>query len=127
MRWISVVAGLVYLLGCASVSTIVTGEKRPAIDPSTVKLYSRPPHQFEDVALVTAEANSGWTEQAQVDNAIAGLRKKAAQLGANGVLIEAAGKQGGGAVAIPTANGGFVLAPIDRQAVQGRAIFVTQE
>jgi hypothetical protein len=126
MRLLFVVAVLLSLLGCASVSAIVTGKTRPAIDPSAVKLYSTPPHRYEDVAIVSAEANSGWTDQGQIDNAIAGLKKKAAQLGANGVLIEATGKEGGGAVAIPSGTG-FILAPVENQVVKGRAIFVSEE
>jgi len=128
MRWVCVVALFACLFGCAaSVGTIVTGKTRPPIDPSSVKLYSSPPRQFEDVALVSGRAGSGWTAQGQVDNAVAGLKKNAAQLGANGVLIETAGSQSAGAVAIPNGNGGFVLAPIESQVVKGRAIYVILE
>lgn len=126
MRLLLVVAVLLSLVGCASVSAIVTGKTRPAIDPSAVKLYSTAPKHYEDVAILSSKANSGLTAQGKVDNAVAGLKKKAAQLGANGVLIEASGTQNGGAVAIPSGNG-FVLAPVENQVVQGRAIFVSEE
>jgi hypothetical protein len=128
MRLICVVSTLCFVVGCAaSVGTIVTGKARPAVEVSVVKLYSSPPRAFEDVAIVTAEAQSGWTDQGQINNAVAGLKKKAAQLGANGILIEATGKQGGGSVAIPNGTGGFMIATADSQVVKGRAIFVTQE
>ena len=105
----------------------MTGRVRTAIDVTTVKLYSSPPRQFEDVALVTSEAESGWSDQAQVNNAIAGLKKKAAQLGANGLLIEATSEQCNGALAIPSGTSGFLIASDESQTVKSRAIFVAQE
>ena len=128
MRLLCIIGVFGLISGCAAtVSTIVIGKARAPVDVTTVKLYSSPPRQFEDVALVTAEAQSGWTAQGQVDNAIAGLKKNAAQLEANGVLIETTGKQRAGAMAIPNGARGFIFAPVESQAAKGRAIHVTQE
>lgn len=114
------------LVGCETGAAIVTGKIHPAIKPSEVKVYARPPHAFEEIAIVSAEARSGWTQQAKMDSALANARKKAAELGANGLLIESAGVQESGAVIVPSGNS-LLMVPANTQAIKARAIYVTQE
>jgi hypothetical protein len=111
------------LVACASGSAIVTGKARTPIPPEQVRLYLEPPRDFEVIALVSASRDAGWTEQGSVDYAIVELKNQAAKLGANGVLLGAAGEK------TTTVMGGygtgFVYAvPVTAKTVQGRAIFV---
>ncbi len=115
---------LVLLLGaCASGSAIVTGKTRAPTAPEQVKIYLDPPAEFEVIGLVNASSDAGWTEQGSQDYAIEELKKQAAKLGANGVLLVASGEK------TTTAVGGyrtgyFYAIPVTAKTVQGRAIFV---
>ncbi len=76
------------LAACAS-SAMVTGRVRPPIDPAQVRIYQLPPSGgFEEIA--TLETQSGaftYGEQNKLDSVFANLRREAAKLGANGVLL----------------------------------------
>ena len=78
------------LAACASESIVVTGPARPPISPAEVKIYSRPPPAFEEVAILNASKSSAFTTGGQktVDKVIAGLKEQAAKLGANGIILE---------------------------------------
>jgi hypothetical protein len=101
------------LTACASGSSIVTGTTRPATTPDLVRVYSDPPKQFEVIGLVRAESNTGWTSQQDMNSAVAELQRRAALLGANGILIEKTGTR-------------FDIAAEQVTMVEGRAIFVTE-
>jgi len=100
------------IAACASGSTIVTGTTRTPIAPEQVRLYLEPPAAFEVIGLVSASSNSGWTEQDSVDYAIEELKRQAAKLGANGVLVVSSGNT------TTDVFGGYA------KTVQGKAIFV---
>jgi hypothetical protein len=78
------------LAACASDSIVMTGTARPPIPPSEVRIYSRPPPAFEEIAILNASKSSAFTTGGQktVDKVIAGLKEQAAKLGANGVILE---------------------------------------
>jgi hypothetical protein len=111
------------LAACASGSAIVTGNTRDRVAPEQVKLYLEPPAAFETIGLVNASSDAGWTEQGSMDYAIAELKKQAAKLGANGVLLVSSGEN---TTTILGGQGtGYVYAvPVTAKTVQGRAIFV---
>jgi hypothetical protein len=69
------------------------GIQRAPLEASQVKLYLRPPANYEEIALVSADSRNsfGTSEQAKMDVAIGSLKKEAAKLGANGILLSAAG------------------------------------
>ena len=112
------------LASCATGSTIVTGTQHPAIAPEQVRLYSEAPAQFEVVGIISATSQAGLTTQDKMNAVLAELRRRAASLGANGILIEQTGHReelyaGGGA------NGMPIFAGSERQEeVRGRAIYV---
>ena len=84
-------AGLIALVAaCATDSVVITGSPRPAISPADVKIYSRPPAVFQEIAILNASKNSAFTTGGQktVDKVIAGLKEQAAKIGANGVILE---------------------------------------
>jgi len=77
------------LAGCAS-SHVITGTVRPPISPEQVKLYTVPPKKFEQIAIIDASSERSFSfgDQAKTDAAIARLKREAAKLGANGVLLQ---------------------------------------
>ena len=117
---------LVFVLtACASGSSIVTGDKRQPLDPGQVKLYLDPPAKYESIGIVKASSDSGWTEQGSQDYAIEELKKQAAKLGANGVLLTTTGEK------TTTAIGGYgtgilYAVPVTAQTLSGRAIYVSE-
>jgi hypothetical protein len=121
---LSFLALVVLLLGaCASGSAIVTGNTRDPIVPEQVKIYLDAPAVFEVVGLVNASSDAGWTEQGSQDYAIEELKKQAAKLGANGVLLVSSGEKTTTAIG-GYSTGYFYAIPVTAKTVQGRAILV---
>jgi tetrahydromethanopterin S-methyltransferase subunit F len=81
----SLLALLLIVAGCATGSHIVTGNARPAISPDAVKVYSIAPANSEVVGIVSAgiEASGQWA----TDKTVEELKKQAALIGANGLLL----------------------------------------
>lgn len=117
---------ILFIGGCAYAdgSVIVTGTTRAPTDPTLLKLYLEPPSDYEVIGVVNASGN-GWTEQESQDLAIAELKKQAAKLGANGVLLVASGEKT--STAVGGYNAGYFYAiPVTAKAVSGKAIHVKQ-
>ncbi len=77
------------LASCATSDYVLVGHARPPISPDRVTLYLEPPPAFEEVAAVDASSGSSLrSPRAKVDQAIASLRRAAAKLGANGLLLQ---------------------------------------
>ena len=83
------------LSACASGSAVVTGTKRPPISPTDVQLYTKPPADYEVIGIVKASSEMGFTEQGSMNYAVDELKKRAASIGANGVLLTVVGEKGG--------------------------------
>ena len=122
------------LSGCiiADSSHVLVGESRPAIDISQVKIYSNPPKQFEEIALIESTAAHDFQDdQALVDEAIRRLKMEAASLGANGVLIASVGSENGpsSTVYVPAGNGygTFITDSSKGKVAKGKAIYVVEE
>lgn len=108
------------IAGCAEGTTIVTGEKRAAISPELVKLYSEAPQTaYQVIAIVKASSGNGWTDQQSTDYAIDELKNQAAAVGANGVILGQVGSQTGGFI-----MSGYSAIPYDEQTISGQAIYV---
>ena len=84
---------LVLLAACTS-SHVLTGMPRPPIDPSQVRIYyGPPPGGYEEIARL--EVRSGaftYGAQNKSNAVIRNLRREAARLGANGVLLQGTGE-----------------------------------
>ena len=66
----------------------MTGQVRTAIeDHSTIQILNTMPAGAEEIAIVKASSDSGWTEQGSLDYAVEELKKQAAKLGANAAVI----------------------------------------
>lgn len=91
------VAGM--LAACTS-SHLLVGQARGAISPDQVQVYLRPPAQFEEIALVESSSRASFaiTAQARMDKVIERLKKEAALLGANGIVIQSVADQSSGSV-----------------------------
>jgi hypothetical protein len=91
MRNLSILVSALALatVACAPSSHILTGTPRPAISPSEVKIYTAPPEQFQQIALLDAHSDSvfGPGGQKSIDKVVERLKMQAAQLGANGIIL----------------------------------------
>ena len=81
--------------GCYPVSHIIVGETRSPISPSKVKIYLEYPEEYEIIARIDASSEFAFrdpsfdiTWQSKMDKIIQRLKIEAAQLGANGIVIE---------------------------------------
>ncbi|MGA8705974.1 MAG: hypothetical protein WB646_03190 [Steroidobacteraceae bacterium] len=100
MRLILVLLWTAIFAGCSASSHVLIGTQRPPIDPAQVRLYTHPPDHYEEVAIVQSSSKNSFSpgDQAKIDKVIQRLKEQAAQLGANGVLIEGLGEQSAGSV-----------------------------
>ena len=84
-------ASLAAALGaCATSSQVLTGVPRSPIVPAVVKVYTQAPQSFEEIAVLGASrksVSSAGGERA-IAKMIEAMRTQAAQLGANGLLLE---------------------------------------
>ena len=78
----------VLLTGCASGSALITGEVRPAIENhNTIRILTKLPVGAEEIAILKAESGMGFTQQGDLNYALDELKKQAAKIGANAVVI----------------------------------------
>jgi hypothetical protein len=84
-----VMTAVLFLGACVSTqATMLSGSARPAITEDQVKIYrtaDQIPGRYEEVALLTSAGDYSMTNEAEM---FASMRKKAAALGANGVLLQ---------------------------------------
>lgn len=114
---------LLVLNGCASGSALVTGVQRTALDISEVKLYLEAPAQYETIGLVKASSDAGMTQQASQDYAVEELKKQAAKIGANGVILTSTGERTS-SMLMTNSDGSFYTIPVSTETVSGLAVFV---
>lgn len=93
-----VVTVSVALTGCISTSVApLTGKTYPAVHADEVTIYLRDddiPGAYEKIAIIYARGDYALTDEAQMFKSV---RKKAAKLGANGVLLQEVSEPGTGA------------------------------
>ena len=90
MRFLKEIAtiSIVFLLsGCADGTAIRSGAVRPATNPQNVVVYVSPPKQTYDVVGIVSSESIGWTKQESIDKGIEELKRQAAFLGANGLIL----------------------------------------
>ena len=92
--------------GCASTSRVMLGPARAPLDPASVQVYSTPPAGSVEIAQLEASSAVGFGTQGQTDAAIARLKREAAALGANGVVLMGVGS-GGSPVGMSVGAGSF--------------------
>ena len=138
---ISLTVVMPLLASCAATSDFVlVGHLRPPISPDAVRLFWEPPPRFEEVATVDASSGPSLTSQhAKVNRALEALRRQAAELGANGVLVQDIEDDEGGTVGVEVAKdnatqddpSSFDIHPslnlFNAKLVHGMAIYVQPE
>lgn len=98
------------LAGCASASKVMMGQARAPIDPSQVRIYNTAPVGAVEIAQLEATSAAGFGTQGQTDAAVERLKREAASVGANGVVLMGVGSQrSGGGVSVGAGSyGGHV-------------------
>jgi hypothetical protein len=113
---------------CASGTTLVTGVKRDATNFEQVKIYHSAPASYEVIGVVKASAMIGFTDQQNLDMAVEEIKKQAAKVGANGIILDKMGKESTGSFGNFFSNGyggGFFVGGEDsNQSISGAAIYV---
>jgi hypothetical protein len=143
MKSIRLSACLFFILvlgGCATTSHVITGTARTPIEPSQVKVYSIAPPNYEEIAVIDATSRSSFSfgDQKKMDAVIERLKKEAASLGANGVLLQSTGSEYGGGVGtgvstgVGVGGGGIsigtgIFTASDNKTARGLAIYVPSE
>ena len=120
---LSLILACLILSGCVTGSYIITGTARPAISTSAVKLYGAPPGKYEIIGTINAYYATG-TGQDATDACVSGLRKQAAKIGANGILLGSFVNQSGNSDYIYTPNGPIYASNGDGTSLTATAIFV---
>lgn len=131
LRQFSFFIVVLLLAGCATGSALVTGTKRDPIDPSQVAIYrSAPDNKFEYIGIVKSEAEEIFSQQEALDRAVDELKKQAAKVGANGIILSGMGEKYenySGYTPYATGGGHFYSATDEYQTLQGDAIYVAKE
>jgi hypothetical protein len=81
---------LTTISGCATSTQMLTGSPRAPLLPSDVRVYTQAPQSFEEIAVLGASrksVSSAGGERA-IEKMIETMRSQAAQLGANGLLLD---------------------------------------
>ncbi|WP_457317999.1 hypothetical protein [Stenotrophomonas sp. P5_B8] len=94
IRSIAVLGMLLALAGCASTSKVMLGQARAPVDPASVQIYSTPPAGSVEIAQLESASAVGFGTQGQTDAAVMRLKREAAALGANGVILMGVGSSG---------------------------------
>src|SRR4051812_12931358 len=104
---LAILSSLLLVTACATTSHVMTGTARTPIDPSQVKIYSTAPADYEEIAVIDATSRSSFSfgDQKKMDAVMQRLKKEAASLGANGVLLQSTGSEYGGGVGTGVSTG----------------------
>lgn len=86
---------VLFLAGCAGSSSVMVGQVRPPIDPAQVRVYASVPPGAQEIAQLESSSAIGFGTQGQTDAAVERLKREAAALGANGVVLIGVGSSTG--------------------------------
>jgi len=129
-----VVFAVIVLAGCTLTrgSSVVIGTPRPPVDPATVKLYTELPAHYVKIALLSADSRNDFASQQNLTNAaIDRLKREAAKVGANGILLNGIGNYQIGSSGVIVANPGSpigtaVMSTRTGKEATGIAIYVSE-
>lgn len=122
----------VLLAGCANTSRVMLGESRPPVDPALVQIYNVPPPGSVEIAQLESSSAVGFGTQGQTNAAIARLKREAAALGANGIVLMGVGSNGSpvglgvgaGSYGSHVGGGVSIGIPTTQRRAAGMAIYV---
>ncbi len=81
------------------------------------------PEGAEQIAIVKSSSSSGWNQQQKVDYAVEELKKQAAKVGANAVVLTGRDTSTQ-VVAVPVYGGGTTVSSSEKEIVEGIAVYV---
>jgi hypothetical protein len=87
--------------GCTATHAALVGQARPPISPESVQIFLEPPKaRYEEIANITASSRGSFTvtTHAKIDKVIERLKKEAARLGANAVLLHGVDSRSAGSL-----------------------------
>jgi hypothetical protein len=134
------IALLSMLAACATSSRTLTGSPRAPLSPADVRVYTQVPQSFEEIAVLDASRKSVTTAGGlrAVEKMIDTMKSQAAEVGANGVLLEDLSDSN--AIALGTGVGSQTYTHnasinlgiggslgVVKKTVKARAIFVTAQ
>jgi hypothetical protein len=139
-KGLTLAIALMTVIGCATSSQMLTGSPRAPLLPGDVRVYTQAPQSFEEIAVLSASRKSvsaAGGERA-IEKMIEAMRAQAAQLGANGLLLEDFSDSDPVAIGSGVASQTYTHnASIDvgvggslgvvKKAAKARAIFVTSQ
>lgn len=87
-------AALITTYGCVS-SHLTIGTVKAPRNYEDLKIYATPPFGYETIAVVRASSKYSFSvnDQMKLDTALFRLKKEAARLGANGIILQSIGDQ----------------------------------
>ena len=110
--------------GCTMDLGLTRGYVRPPIeDYRTVRVLGRMPKDAEAIASVRASSDSGFARERNLDHAINELKRKAARLGANAVVITRRNSPSQIGTA-QTSGGGLLITNNESETLRGIAIWI---
>jgi hypothetical protein len=124
--------------GCATSHATLIGRPRPPLSPDSVQIYLQPPATgYEQIADLTASSRGSLaiTVHGKIDEVIERLKRAAAKVGANGVLLYGVGDAAAGSIgagfSTDSGHSPYVLglgssAIFSRETGAGMAIYVAQ-
>ena len=130
MRLITLLLTISCLASCASGSSVVIGETSPMIQNwESVTITNEMPEGARTIALVKASSAMGATKQGSVNYAIEELKKQAAKVGANTVVIGTTSTKSNlaGYPAYGEGMSGGYIYNIDEEVIEGMAVFVDRD
>jgi hypothetical protein len=106
LRCLSAGAIALALVACSTSSHVLVGTPRAPISPESVRIYTQPPPQYEQIAHLDATSQGSFaiTSQQNTDKAISRLKEEAAKLGANGILLQGVQDQQTGSIGVGGGN-----------------------
>lgn len=128
MKKIIAIAALLAITACATGSGIVAGQKRQPTDPTQVKVLLQPPPSHEVVGMVESRSIGGFSDQDKQSYALEELKKQAASIGANAIVLTGSGAEsttGGTFIKQPYGGGVFVPYQARNKTLSATAIYVT--
>ena len=128
LRSILLIGLITFISACASSSHLLVGEKRTPIPFTEVKIFAKPPETYEAIAIIDASSKNSFvfTEQQKMDAALVKLKKEAAKLGANGIILGSINDE---QVLVPITqpNGTITYSSGSHKILKATAIYVEKE
>ncbi len=88
-----------------------------------MKIYLEPPSDYEIIGLVEASSEVEFSSQAAQNRTVEELKKQAAKIGANGVILLSSGERSSSTAGF--ISGGFFYADTEEtKTAKGKAIYV---